>query len=130
MNKVLDTGRMRIEPKENTYLHFSLYADGEIPGEDMVMLRNFLDRFAGKVSLVVTRDSDYWLSAAAQKVMFKDAADRVHAVAYVDKNKRQEALSQHAMQTYLSGGVEVKSCSSVMEAFEWIKGFGRLPEMV
>lgn len=96
----------------------------------MVMLREYLSQFLGKVSIIVTRDSEYWLSAVAQKMMFKEAADYVSAVAYVDKNNREEMLSQHAMQTYLSGGIMVNSCRSLEEAFQWIKQFGQLPKTI
>lgn len=126
--KFFDTGRIRVEPKENTYLHFSLYADGELPEEDISLLRTYLDQFSGKVSFIVTRDSDYWLSPGAQKLMFKDAASRVKAVAYVDRSYRDKILSNHADQTYLRG-IEVNSFGSMEKAFQWIKQFGPLPQM-
>ncbi len=124
----LDTGRIRVEPKESTYLHFSLYADGEIPEADISLLRNYVDQFSGKVSFIVTRHSDYWLSPGAQKLMFKDAASRVKAVAYVDRSYRDKILSDHADQTYLRG-IEVNSFDSFEEACQWIKQFGPLPQM-
>ena len=60
--------------------------------------------------------------------MFKEAASRVKAVAYVDRSYKDKIMSDHADQTYLRG-IEVNSFDSMEEAFQWIKQFGPLPQM-
>ena len=125
---ILDTGRIRIEPKEGMCLHFSLYAECEVPEEDLSLTRTYIDQFDGKVSFLVTRDSKYSLSAGAQIVMFKDAATRVKAVAYVDRSHVDTLLSANANNTYLRD-VDVCCFDSVEKAFEWICQYGPLPKM-
>lgn len=124
----LDTGRIRVEPKEGMYLHFSLYAEGELPKEDITLVRTYIDQFDGKVSFLVTRDSVYSLSAGAQKILFKDAASRVKAVAYVDRSHADKILSKHADATYLRG-VDVCSFNTLENALKWLSRFGPLPQM-
>ena len=124
----LDTGRIRVEPKEGICLHFSLYAEGELPEVDIFLVRTYIDQFEGKVSFLVTRDSEYWLSAGAQKILFKDAASRVKAVAYVDRSPADKILSKHADTTYLRG-VDVCSFNTMEEALKWLSRYGPLPPL-
>lgn len=126
--ELLDTGRIRIEPKEGMYLHFSVYQEGEISEKDVLLVRDYIDQFDGKVSFLVTRDDLYWLSAGAQKIMYRDAGSRVKAVVYIDRTQTDKILSLYAESTYLSS-VTVSSFDKIEKACEWISQYGPLPKM-
>ena len=114
----LDTGRIRVAPKEGTCLHFRLYADGEVPGEDFAVLRSYLDQFDGKVSFIVTRDCEYWLSAGSTD----RSCSGMHASQRKSCSLRRPLLRRHDPvrithdQTYLKG-VEVSSFDTIELAF-------------
>lgn len=124
---VFDSGRVRVEPVGDAYLHFSLYGTGELTGQEMAALRAYVDHYDDKVSIVVTRDSeDYWFSADAQKEMYLYAGARVKAVAYVDRSNRDRRMSEYADQTFLKD-VEVQSFVTLADAVAWVAQFGPLP---
>ena len=65
-----DTGKIHIESKSDFCIHLSFYADGEVKKQDIRQIRQYLLQAEGKVTCIVTRDGEYWLSASAQKCYF------------------------------------------------------------
>ena len=117
-----DTGKIHIESKSDFCIHLSFYADGEVKKQDIRQIRQYLLQAEGKVTCIVTRDGEYWLSASAQKMLFQQATESVTAVAYVDTNQHQQLFTYHVSQTYLSG-IHVKSCRTMEHAHHWLKRF-------
>ena len=121
--KKLDTGRIEIEPRDDKYLLFTIYEDGELLEEDMVLVRDYLDQYEDKVSIVIVKNGENWLAPGAITTMYMDAAARIKAVVYLNR----EYDANYAAQSYLHG-IKVTSCRTLEEAVQWVEQFGPLPK--
>jgi hypothetical protein len=125
---ILDTGRVWLEHKALEYLLFTVWAEGEISSSDISLVREYLSKFDGKVSVLVVRESHYSFSPEAWVMMMQEAATFVNAVAYVDRSYTDKLNSDYARSTYLRNIPFVQSFPSQREAADWIKQFGPLPK--
>ena len=125
---VLDTGRIRLEPEADKYILFTIHSGGEISSSDMILVKEYLSGFNGRVSLLVVRDSHYSFSPEAWVMMMQESASLVKAVAYVDRSYADKLRSDYAGATYLMDVPAVKSFPTKRLAVSWISQFGSLPD--
>ena len=111
----LDTGRIEIEPRDDKYLLFTIYEDGELSEKDIVLVRDYLDQFEDKVSIVIVKNGENWLAPEAITTMYIDAAARIKAVVYLNRDYD----ASYAAQSYLQG-IKVTSRKTLEEAVAWI----------
>lgn len=119
---ILDTGKVKIFPHEDRYLIVSIYADDEINEADITLVREYLDQFEGRVSVLVKRDGHYSLSHIVQLALMLEAGKRFEAVAYLDRTHLQRDLTDFAKNTYLKD-VKVRSFSDEKDADHWLRQF-------
>ena len=119
----LDTGRIEIEPRDDKYLLFTIYEDGELSEKDIVLVRDYLDQFEDKVSIVIVKNGENWLAPEAITTMYIDAAARIKAVVYLNRDYD----ASYAAQSYLQG-IKVTSRKTLEEAVAWVEQFGPLPK--
>ncbi|MDJ0808103.1 MAG: STAS/SEC14 domain-containing protein [Gammaproteobacteria bacterium] len=122
----LDTGNFTLSKIGNEYVLAEVYTDHELTLEEAPAVLEYLNRYEGRVPLLVDRQGRYSLSAGAQLAFIKHAKELFSAIGFVDHSPLQRRITQIASITYLSG-LPVKSFPERSQAEAWITQFGPLP---
>ncbi|MCU7915092.1 MAG: STAS/SEC14 domain-containing protein [Candidatus Thiodiazotropha sp. (ex Gloverina cf. vestifex)] len=118
----IDTGKVRLDIVDNSYIHAVIYSDEEIIESDIKPVTNFLDQFTDPVPALIERQGQYSISVLVQISMMQQTKHRLKAVAYIERNHRDVIMTRIAASTYFRD-VEVKSFYDQEEAIEWLKQF-------